>query len=669
MKLAAFAVLFSVAAASLAATPAPGWSIPGADPKVRPQDDLYDAVNGGWIQDTQIPADKSTAYGVELNDVTDRRVREIVEQLAGTIQAKGSVAQKVADFYASYLDTDAIDHAGLAPMQALLAQIDAIKTVSDLARWQGQAQGRLDLPVSMRWVMPDFKDPTVYRAMTWQGGLGLPDRDYYLKPDDAQMAKALAAYQRYLTRLAELGGDRHPLLSAKRVIALERRIAAAHWPASDTRDPATMYNPMTPAALATLAPGFDWVAFLKAAGLADQTSLTMTQPSAITAIAALYQEFSLADWKLYVRLHSLDEAAPVLPKAFREARFAFRGTALSGATAEEPRWQQGIAQVNNALGEAIGQLYVARYFPPEHKARMQKLVANLLAAYRDSITQLTWMSEATKAQALIKLSKYDTKIGYPDVWRDYNDLDVRAGDALGNQHRAKRFEWAHQAAKAGHSVDRRDWEMTPQTVNAYYNPLRNEIVFPAAILQPPMFDMAADDASNYGAIGATIGHEISHGFDGQGSQFDGDGTMRNWWSAADSQAFAALSAKLVAQYDGYEALPGRQVDGTLTLPENLADLAGLQIAYRAWQHSLGGKAAPTIGGLSGAQRFFIAYAQSWRAKVRDEQLLQSLTTDPHAPQRFRTNGPLVNTDGFHQAFATQEGDLMYKAASERIQIW
>ena len=663
------ALLLPLAATSLAAPLASGLDAPGFDTAVRPQDDLFRAANGAWLKATEIPADKSD-YGtfIQLRDKSDQRVRAIVDELASKTHKPGSVEQKVGAFYASFVDTEAIDKAGMAPIRPLLAEIDAIKTPRQLAEWQGRMQGQINAPVPL-WVLADFKEPDLNRAVTWQAGLGLPDRDYYLKKDDARLAKARAAYETYLATLATLGGEKQPAEVASRVLDLEQRIAAQHWDKVDNRDLVKIYNPMTPEELGKSAPGFDWAAYLQAAGLGGVDRLSVSQPSAVTGIAKLFAEVPLADWKLYFKIHLLDAAAPVLPKAFREARFAYRGTALTGARTEKPRWQLGIAALNAALGEAVGQIYVARHFPAEHKARMQELVKNLLAAYRESIDGLTWMTPATRAQAQEKLSKYATKIGYPDRWRDYSRLQVREGDAFGNDQRAARFDWERTAAKAGKKVDRGEWGMTPQTVNAYYNPSSNEIVFPAAILQPPFFDMAADDAVNYGAIGAVIGHEISHGFDDQGSQFDGDGQLRNWWTEADRQAFDAIGASLVAQYEGYEPLPGKHVNGKLTLGENIADLSGLQVAYKAYVRSLGGKPAAQIGGYSGKQRFFLGWSQAWRSKSRDERTLQLLTTDTHSPAEFRANGAAVNHDGFHDAFGTKPGDKMYKAPAERIRIW
>lgn len=650
------------------AAPTSGLDKPGFAASVRAQDDLFKAANGGWLDKTEIPADKSE-YGafIELRDLSDKRVRAIVEELAKKQFKPGSVEQKISAFYASYTDTAAIDKAGLKPLQPMLASIDAIKTKKDLAVWLGRAQGSISTPVVL-WVMADFKEPTTNRALTWQGGLGMPDRDYYLK-DDERLAKARGAYEAYLTQLAALSGDKEAAATAGQVLALERRIAEAHWAKVELRNPVKIYNPMTPAELAKAAPGLDWNAFLAAGSLSGIDRLSISQPSLATAFAKLVDEVPLEQWKTYLRLRVLDESADVLPKAFRDARFAFKDAALTGAKEEKPRWQKGIDEVNGALGEAVGKVYVERHFPPAFKARMQELVANLLASYGESIDGLAWMTAETKAQAKDKLSKYMTKIGYPDTWRDYSKLEVRIGDAVGNRARSGRFEWERIAKRAGKPVDRAEWGMTPQTVNAYYNPSLNEIVFPAAILQPPFFDMGADDAVNYGAIGAVIGHEISHGFDDQGSQFDGDGKLRNWWSDADRKAFDGIGAQLVAQYETYEPIAGKKLNGKLTLGENIADLSGLQVAYKAYKRSLGGKPAAVIDGYTGEQRFFLGWSQAWREKVREERSLQLLTTDPHSPPQFRANGAAVNHDGFHEAFGTKAGDQMFKPAEQRIRIW
>ncbi len=668
-RLAPLALSISLMGVFAHAAPTTGLDAAGFDKTVRPQDDLFRAVNGRWLARTVIPADKSeTGSFTMLEDLSDKRVRAIINSLTAKPHQPGSTEQKLADFYKSYADTAAIDKAGLAPLKDQLASIDAIQSPRDLATWLGRAQGVYNAPVQLN-VLGDAKDPTHYAALTWQGGLGLPDRDYYLKTDDERLSKAHAAYQAYLVKLASLSGDKDAEATARLVLALEQEIAVSHWPKAELRDPVKIYNPMTLAELAEKAPGMDWPAFVAGAQLGGVERLTVSQPSQLTALAKLVAEAPLAQWKAYLRLRVLDESADVLPKAYRDAGFAFHGTAIVGTKQPRPRWQKGIAEVNNAMGEGVGKIYVERYFPPADKARMQALVGNLLATYKESIERLSWMSPETKVQAQEKLAKYTTKIAYPDTWRDYSALQVKAGDPVGNRARAGRFEWERQARRVGGPVDRTEWGMTPQTVNAYYEPSLNEIVFPAAILQPPFFDMAADDAANYGAIGAVIGHEISHGFDDEGSQFDGDGKLRNWWTDADRKAFDAIGDRLVAQYDGYEPIPGHHVNGRLTLGENIADLSGLQIAYKAYQRSLGGKPAPVLNGMTGEQRFFFGWSQAWREKTREERSLQLVTTDPHSPPQFRADGAAVNHDAFHEAFGTQPGDKMFKPSAERIRIW
>ena len=663
----AFAALLLIAGLSHAA-PNSGLDLPSFDRSVRVQDDLFRSVNGSWIKNTEIPADKSY-YGsfIKLRDLSDQRVRAIVEELAAKPQAKGSVQDKIAAFYSAYVDTAAIEKAGLAPLQPLLASIDAIQSSKELATWLGRMQGVVNGPVALG-VDPDFKEPLVNRTATWQGGLGMPDRDYYLKDDD-KLTKVREAYRVYLTELARLAGEKDPTAVAAGVLALERQLAETHWSKVDNRNPVKLYNPMTPAELAQRAPGFDWSAFFAGAQLAGIDRLSVSQPSMVEGAAKLFESVPLASWKQYLKLRVIDENAVVLPQAFRAAHFAFQGKAQTGATEERPRWQQGIGEVNGALGEAIGQVYVERHFPAAYKARMLELVGNLMAAYRESIDGLSWMSAETKAGAQAKLAKYTVKIGYPEVWRDYSKLEVKAGDALGNRIRAGQFEWQRQAQRAGKPVNRKEWFITPQTVNAFYDPTRNEIVFPAAFLEAPYFDMKADDAANYGAIGGVIGHEISHGFDDQGSQFDGDGALRNWWTEADRKAFEAIGDKLAAEFNSYEPIPGKHVNGRLTMGENIADLSGIQVAYKAYKRSLGGKPAPVLDGFSGEQRFFLGWAQAWRSKAREERVMQLLTTDPHSPDQFRANGPAANTDGFHEAFATKPGDKMFKPGEQRIRIW
>jgi putative endopeptidase len=667
LKPLALAAALLAAALAVQAQTSSGIDRAGIDASVRVQDDLFRAVNGQWLKTVEIPADKPE-YGtfIQLRDKSDREVRAIVERLAAQQHKAGSVEQKVGDYYRAYTDLAALDQLGQAPIEPLLKEIDGLKTVKDLARHMGRMQGLVNMPVNLG-LEPDFKKPTHYKPLTWQGGIGLPDRDYYLKVEDERFAKAVAAYRVYLVTLAKLAGL--PEQAADDTIAIERQLAASHWDKVDNRDPVKLYNPRTLTAWSKEAPGVDWSAFLAGAGLTKAQALSVSQPSATAGAAKLLSTLPVEQWRHYFKLQLLNSQADSLPKAFRDAHFAFHGTALKGTPEPKPRWQQGIDQMNVALGEALGRVYVAEQFPPEAKQRMVGLVRNLLGSFGDSIDGLAWMSPATKAKARKKLSTYLIKIGYPEQWRDYSKLEVRAGDALGNGLRAARFEWARQVAKAGKPVDKTEWQMTPQMVNAYYNPFANEIVFPAAILQPPFFNMAADDAVNYGAIGAVIGHEISHGFDDQGSQFDFDGALRNWWSDADREAFKKLGDALVAQYESYEPIPGKKLNGRLTLGENIADLSGLQIAYKAYLKSLGGKPAPVIDGLTGEQRFFYGWSQAWREKVRENRALQLLASDSHSPPEFRANGAAVNHDGFHEAFGVKAGDKMHKAPTERIRIW
>jgi putative endopeptidase len=640
----------------------------GMDTAVRPQDNLFEAMNGGWLKSTEIPGDKPE-YGtfIILRDLSDERVRGIVDALAAKPQAAGTIDAKIADFYNAYMDTAAIDKAGLDPIKPYLAQIDALKDKRGLMALMGKWQSVVSVPVDLQ-TQPDFKDPTIYAPLTWQGGLGMPDRDYYLK-DTERFAKARAAYITYVQTMLALSGDKQAAKHATAVAALERKIAEIQWAKEANRDPVKTYNPMTLKELAAKAPGVDWKAFIDAGEMPVPKDISISQPTYVASLAKLVNSVPLDTWKPYLRMRLLDEFGTVLPQGYRDARFAFRGTALQGLKQDRPRWQKAVAMLNDSMGEALGQVYVAQYFPPAYKARMVELVDNLLKTYKTSIDGLTWMTPDTKKAAQDKLSKYTVKIGYPDKWRDYSALEVKAGDAAGNAARAARFEYLRNAVRVGKPVDRTEWGMTPQTVNAYYDPTKNEIVFPAAILQPPFFDMKADDAVNYGAIGAVIGHEISHGFDDQGSQFDGEGRLRNWWTEADRKAFEAITGKLVAQYSAYEPIPGSHVNGKLTLGENIADLSGLQIAYKAYKLSLDGKPAPVIDGLTGDQRFYLGWSQAWREKLREERALQLVTIDPHSPPQFRANGAAVNSDGFQDAFGTKPGDGMYKAPEDRIRLW
>jgi putative endopeptidase len=662
----ALCALSSVAAAE--PERATGLDADGMNPAIRPQDDLFGAMNGKWLDQTAIPPDKAE-YSVfnQLRDKSDERVRGLIEELAAGTPAKDSVAGKVATLYRAFLDMETIDRLGTAPVDAWIRQIDQAPDRAAVAQWIGKAQGLFRAPFGLR-IGADYKHPDRYVLTIWQSGLGLPNRDYYLK-DDARFASARAAYLTYLQTLLRDIGDPDPAAGAGDVFAFERRLAQAQWEPAANRDPDKTYNPTPAEHLPDQCPGFAWDRFLRAASVATGPTVIVGQPSYATAAAQAIGDTPLPVLKRYLKVRLVDEVADALPQAFREARFEFRGKTLRGMEQDLPRWKRAVNEVDGAMGEAVGQSYVERYFPPDTKKRALALVENLIGTYRESIDGLTWMTNATKQRAREKLAKYTLKIGYPDKWRDYSKLQIREADALGNELRAGRFDYEREAARVGQPVDRIEWEMTPQTVNAYYEKTRNEIVFPAAILQPPFFDPNVDDATNYGGIGAVIGHEISHGFDDQGSKFDGDGLLRSWWTDQDRAAFDALTARLVQQFERYEPIPGHKVNGRLTLGENIADLSGLQIAFKAYRRSLGGHPAPVIGGLSGEQRFFLAWAQVWRGKTREPRQLELLTIDPHSPRRYRANGAAVNHDGFHEAFKTKPGDEMYVAPEDRIRIW
>lgn len=666
--LAALALCSAALCLPLQAAPTSGLELAGMDRSARPQDDLFRAANGHWLDHSEIPAERSVIMGAELEAKIDERVQAIVRELTAKPQRAGSIEQKIASYYRSYVDTAAIERAGLKPMQPLLRAIDAIDSPAALARYQGLALGRLQTPVWLWGGFADFQDNTLNRAIAMQGGLGLPDREYYLHPEDARFGAARQAYLDYLTTLGKLAGLGNPAEAAARVLALETRIAEAHTPQEAAMNPGA-FRALDAAGLQALAPGFDWAGFFAAAGLKAGEKVNVAQPTTVTALAKLFAEQPLADWQLYFKLRSLDEAAPVLPQAFRDAHFQLRGRTLSGQPAQAPREQSATIALSGAMSEALARVYVERHFPASHKARVQTIVDQLTAEAREAVAHMAWMSAPAKAEADAKLAGMRAKIGYPDRWRDYGALEQRDGDALGNRHRAKRFEWERQAAMSGTKVDRGLWMMTPLTDNAFYDPQLNEINLPAGVLQAPRFDIAADDAVNYGQIGALIGHEISHSFDPMGAQFDAQGRVRDWWSAADHQAFKALSERLVKQFDRYEIVPGKPVNGRQTLAENMADVLGLDLAVRAYRRSLAGKPAAVIDGYSGEQRLFMSYAQRWRFKAREAQRLAMSSGDPHALPEFRTNGAALNVDAFHEAFGTKDGDALWKPQAERFHLW
>jgi putative endopeptidase len=651
-----------------------GIDIAGMDEGVRPQDDFYGFVNGGWMTRTEIPADRPrwSTFDV-LRDTAELRVHEIIEAALAAREAQDDPdLRKVADLYASIMDEAAVEAAGLAPLQAWLERVEQIADHEALAAMFGELQalgmgGAVPLGF---WVDLDFSDTERHVVYLGQGGLGMPDRDYYLA-DNERLAAIRAAYRSYVATVLEFGGHgpEEAAGAAERIVALETSLAERHWTRAARRDRQRTYNPVASNALAEEAPGFEWASFLQAAGIAGEQRVVLRERSYFPEMAALAASTPLETWREYLRFKLLDRHAPYLPAALVAAHFDFHGRTVSGVPEDRPRWKRAIEAVEFALGEAVGREYVARHFGPESKARMEALVANLKSAFRISIENLDWMSEATKAEAQTKLASFGLKIGYPDQWRDYSALEIRADDALGNMQRAARFRYQRMIAKLGAPVDRDEWFMTPQTVNAYYSPTRNEIVFPAAILQPPFFDPAADDAVNYGAIGGVIGHEISHGFDDQGRRTDGRGLLRDWWAEEDDARYRQRADRLVAQYNAFEPIEGMNIDGRLSLGENIGDLAGLTVAYRAYRLSLGEAEAPVIDRFTGDQRFFMGWAQIWATQFRDDALRRQLVTGPHSPGPYRVLGVLRNIDAFHQAFEVGEDDGMWLPPEERVQLW
>ncbi len=655
-----------------AAAPALGSGIDKslADTSVRPQDDLYRAIDGNWLKNTPIPADK-TNYGAftKLADDAEAQLRAIIEELAAKTDKKaGSVEQKVGDYYAAFMDEAKAEELGLTPIEAELARIDAIKDKKELPLVMAELVRKgVGVPL-VPYVHQDPKDSTQYAGDLYQYGLGLPDRDYYLIDDD-KFKGIRAQYLAHLQKMFELARIDGGAQKAKDVLALETALAKAQWDKVENRDPVKTYNAFEPAKLSTLAPQIDWPGYLGAVGYGELKQVLVSQPTYVTGVGKLLDSAPLAQWQSYLKWQLLHAHASLLSKAFVDEDFAFNGKILNGQQEQRPRWKRGVEGIENSLGEAAGQIYVQRHFPAESKARIEKLVKNLIAAYAVAIDNLEWMSADTKKAAQEKLSKFTYKIGYPDEWRDYGKMEVKAGDSVGNSQRAAAFEYERNLAKLGKPIDRKEWHMTPQTVNAYYNPEMNEIVFPAAILQPPFFQVDAEDAVNYGGIGAVIGHEISHGFDDQGSQYDGDGNLRMWWTDEDRKKFEALGNALAAQYDAYEPVAGYHVNGKFTLGENIADLGGLTIAHAAYLKSLDGKPATDIDGLSADQRFFMGWAQVWRRSYREENLLNRLKTDPHSPSEYRCNGVVINVPPFYDAFGVKEGDKLYTPAEQRIKIW
>jgi predicted metalloendopeptidase len=638
---------------------------------VRPQDDFFEYLNGKWLKTVEIPSDKSS-WGsfMELRENTLPQLRGIIENVASKAGAKGTDEQRIGDFYASFMDEARLEQLGATPLKPELDKIAALKDKSELPALLAHL-GKIGVGVPFDFgIHQDNKDSTKYVADIGQGGLGMPDRDYYLKADDKKLADTKAKYQQHVEKMLAMAGDKNAAANAKAIVDFETEIARVQWTKVELRDPIKAYNKVNLADLNTVAPGFDWKTWLDATGLSGKaTYVIVGQPTYLKAFMDVANKTPIDTWKAYLSLHLIESYGSFLSKNFVDERFDFYGRTLSGVKEQEPRWKRGVGAVERSQGESLGKLYVAQYFSAEKKARMEALVKNLLAAYKQSIDKLDWMSPATKKEAQAKLAKFNPKIGYPNKWKDYSALQVSRDDLVGNVMRSRVWAADYEINKLGKPIDRDEWGMTPQTINAYYNPEMNEIVFPAAILQPPFFDANADDAVNYGGIGAVIGHEISHGFDDQGAQYDGDGNLRDWWTASDHKNFKAKTTALVNQYNAFEPLPGYHVNGELTLGENIADNSGLAIAYKAYHISLKGKKAPVIDGMTGDQRLYAGWAQVWRSKMREQQQIVQVKTDPHSPGQYRANGTLRNQPGFYEAYKVKQGDKMYLAPQDRVIIW
>jgi predicted metalloendopeptidase len=630
------------------------------------------------VKTTEIPPDRS-AYGIGsmLDELTNKRTAELIKETASRHEAAGSEARKIGDYYSSYMDEARIEALGLKPLQPALGKIAAI---SDRRALAGALGGLLRADVDIfnathlhtgnvlgLWVAQDLDEPAKYSPFLVQGGLGMPDREYYLDPS-SRMADIRSKYQAHIAAVLKLAHVADAEAKAARILELEHSIAQTHWSRADTEDVVKGNNHWTRQDFEKNAAGLDWTTFFAAAGLGDQPGFVVWQPSAVTGISALAASQPLETWKDYLTFRALEHASEFLPKAFGDEAFAFYGQVLTGTPKQRDRWKRGVEATNAALGEAVGKIYAKRYFPPSEKARAQEMVRNIMEAFRQRIDRLDWMAPETRARAKAKLATLSVGVGYPDKWRDYSGLEVVRGDALGNAERAGLFEYRRNLKKLGQPIDRGEWVMTPQTVNAVNLPVMNAMNFPAAILQPPYFDSQRTAAMNYGATGATIGHEISHSFDDQGALFDETGRLHNWWTREDFAHFQAAGAELVKQYDGYRPFPDLAVNGKLTLSENIADVAGLAATYDAYRLSLGGKPAPAVQGLSGDQQFFLAFTQSWRQKIREPALRQRILTDGHAPAQYR--GETVrNLDAWYAAFDVKPGEKLYLAPADRVRVW
>lgn len=641
------------------------------DTSVDPREDFFRFSNGNWLKNTEIPKDKAR-YGafVMLGDKARDDVKTIIQQAGESSAAstKGTEAQQIGDFYASYMDTDTVNELQTTPIKSIIESINEISNYTELSAYFAKANRQgVSVPMGF-YIDNDAKNPTEYITIFYHSGLGLPDRDYYLKTGD-QSKDVQQKYREHIAKMLSFIDVKETDKAATNIYAIEYAIAERQLPREQLRDRNKTYNKFSKADFSQQNSVFNWTAFFEAAGLDKADQLIVMTPEYFKNFDGLLSQFSVDDWKHYLHWHTLSSYAGLLSADIDNEDFNFFGKTLSGVEQQQERWKRAVATLNNLLGDAIGKLYVEKHFSPEAKQRMVELVENLRGAFRVGINELEWMGEETKKKAIDKLEKFNPKIGYPDEWRDLSSLEIKADDLFGNYLRATEFYYAINVNKLGNPVDKNEWFMNPQTVNAYYNPDMNEIVFPAAILQPPFFNLAADDAINYGAIGGVIGHEMGHGFDDQGAKSDGDGFLVNWWTEKDLEEFNNRTKKIVEQYNNYEVLDGIHINGELTQGENIGDLSGLTIAYKAYQQSLNGKEAPVLDGFTGEQRFFLGWGQVWANKYRDAELQRRILTDPHSPPRFRTNGVVPNMPEFHQAFDVKEGDAMYLPENERVKIW
>ncbi len=651
----------------LATIPPWGIDLGARDLSVRPGDDFYRYADGHWLDGNQIPPDRTRwgAFG-ELDERAQQQVLGIVQALPAHAP-EGSNDQKVGDYYRAFMDTSAIDQRGIEPARAAIDAITQARNYHDLTRLMGRPDLALKAPLRIG-ISIDQKDPDRYDVILTQSGLGMPDRDYYLK-DDPVYAGLRAKYVAHISRMLTLIGEPQPAAEAQAILDAETQIARLHWPAAKRRERDLTYNPRTRVELEAMAPGFFWETLLATEGVDAQPQFVVRETDAVQGLAQLFLQVPVDTWRAYFKYHYLVSVAAVLPHAFDEEAFDFYGRTLQGQPQQRARAKRVVRALDNDLGEAVGALYVERYFPASSKQQVRELVENLRATYAGRIRKLPWMTPATKKVALEKLAAFHPKLGYPDKWRDYSQLSIVPGDAFGNAIRARVFEWSREVKRLNEPTDRSEWGMTPQTINAYYNPTFNEVVFPAAILQPPFFDPHADPAVNYGGIGTVIGHEMGHGFDDQGSKSDARGVLRTWWAAADTEAFKKRTDSLAAQYDEFTALPGLKVNGRLTLGENIGDLGGISVAYDAYHRSLQGSAPPVLDGITADQRFFLSFAQVWRGLDRDEALRSQVLSDPHSPGRFRVNGVVRNVDAWYAAFGITASDKLYLPPGERVRIW